>query len=91
MNHRIVTCIHCKWCAFEVSRRYAKKEVKDFNKYFDSLDKKTQEQCYGGKKASIRNYERCMLCGTCYHNFRHAKKNEIPNGSTLDPIISKKD
>ncbi len=91
MDNKLVICKFCKWVHFEVSRKYAKKEVEDFNRYFDTLGKEKQEEYYGGKKASIRNYERCMLCGTCYHNFRRAKKSEIPLGSTLNPIISKKD
>jgi succinate dehydrogenase/fumarate reductase-like Fe-S protein len=86
-----VICLHRKWVAFEVSRKYAEKEVKNFNTYYDNLPFSTQQDFYGGKKSSIKQYERCMLCGTCYHNFRRAKKNEIPLGSTLNPIISKKD
>lgn len=88
---KYVICQRCKWVAFQVSRKYAEKEVKTFNEYFDSLGKEKQELYYGGKKSSIKQYENCMLCGGCYHNFRRALKKEIPIGSTVNPIIDRKD
>ncbi len=86
-----VICKHCKWVAFKVSRDHAKKEVAKFNKYFDTLNIAQQIEYYNGNKSSIRNYERCNLCGTCYHNFRKAKKSEVPYGSTVSPIINRND
>jgi protein-arginine kinase activator protein McsA len=86
-----VICKFCNWVHFKVSRKYAINEVNKFNKYFNSLSKEDQVLFYKNTKASIRNYECCNLCGTCYHNFRRAKKNELPNGSTISPIIDRKD
>lgn len=86
-----VICKYCSCVMFKVSRSYAKKEVNKFNKYFDSLNIAQQIEYYNGNKSSIRNYEKCMSCGTCYHNFRKAKKFEVPFGSTVSPIISRKD
>lgn len=91
MSYKYVICKHCKWVMFEVTREYAKNQVKEFNEYFDTLTKEQQQDFYGGNKSSIRSYESCMLCGTCYHNFRKAKKSEVPFGSTVNPIISRKD
>lgn len=39
------------------------------------------------KKSSIKQYEMCFFCGGQYKNFRKCKNNEIPIGSTLNPII----
>ena len=81
------TCKKCGWVAFAVSQKYAEAQVKSFNKYYDGLDPVQQQSYYGGKKASIRSYERCGFCGTCQHNFRRFKKDDCPNGVTLSPII----
>lgn len=85
-----VTCKHCKWVHFSVTRKYAKSQVSKFNEYYDTLTKEVQQQ-YGGHKSSIRSYERCMLCGTCYHNFRKSKKGDAPIGCTVSPIIRSQD
>lgn len=89
---KYVICKFCGWIHFQVSREYAKSEVKSFNEMFDKLSKEQQELYYGGRKSSVRNYEYCHLCGTCYHNFRNVtKKDKFPNGSTISPIITRKD
>lgn len=88
---KLVTCKKCGWVHMQVSRIYAEDEVKKFNTYFDSLSKKEQETYYSSKKSSIRIYEVCNLCGTCYHNFRRFKDGDCPTGCTIGPIINKKD
>jgi NADH pyrophosphatase NudC (nudix superfamily) len=85
-----VTCKYCGWVHFEVTREYAKNQVKTFNKYYDSLSEEKQQEYYGGNKSFIRTYERCMFCGTCYHNMRKYKKGDSPMGCTLNPIITRR-
>lgn len=86
-----VLCIKCKWVHFEVSRQKAEDEVDTFNKYFDSLDKEKQEEFYGGVGSSIKNYEHCFCCQGSYKNFREANDDEIPYGSTIQPIINREE
>lgn len=90
--HNLRICKECKWVAFAVSRKYAEKEVKQFNKYYDSLTKEQQESYYGSKKSSIRQYERCFFCGGCFHNFRQysIRRDKDISGRTLQPIIWEK-
>lgn len=91
MNPKPIKYVICKcgWVSFQVSRKHAENEVNVFNEFYDKSLKEVQDM-YGGR-SSIRTYERCGFCGTCYHNFRNAKKSEIPFGSTVSPIINKKD
>lgn len=86
-SFKIVICKSCNWCHMGVSRRYAVKSVKDFNEYFQTLSKKQQKENYGGKGADLNQYEKCFRCGGSHKNFRTAKKKEIPNGSTIQPVI----
>jgi protein-arginine kinase activator protein McsA len=86
-----VICKKCNWVHFEVSRKDAEIQVKEFNVYYKTLTKKEQRNFYGNKKASVDFYEKCHSCGESYKNFRIAKKYEVPSGSTIGPIICKKD
>jgi len=94
---KLVTCKNqflgqvCNWVSFNVSREYAETETKSFNKYFKTLPKKIQKEFYGGKGASITFYEQCFRCGGSYKNFKRALKKEIPLGSTMQPIIDRKE
>jgi len=81
------TCLHCRWVHFGVTRRHAENEVKRFNKYFETLSKEKQDEYYGGKGSSIEQYEYCDRCGAFYTQFRESEPNDMPNGSTIGPII----
>lgn len=81
------TCNKCGWVHFGVTRKYAEKEVKKFNEYFETLSKERQELFYGGVGASIANYESCFRCGNNHKDFRNSVITEIPYGSTIQPII----
>jgi len=83
-----LTCKKCGWVHFGISREYAESEIKSFNQYFDSLSKEKQEQCYGGRKNSIEQYEHCFFCGNTYQDFRPAVKGDCPDGVTMQPIIN---
>jgi hypothetical protein len=83
---KCITCLECGWVYFAVSREHAEAEVSKFNEYFDGLSKVTQEEFYGGRKASIQQYEVCW-CGNPYTNFRESLPGDCPDGVTLNPII----
>lgn len=84
-----MTC-PCGWVAFAVTRTFAKRSVASFNAYFATLSEHDQRQFYGGDNAKIEDYERCMLCGGSYKNFKPAAPGDCPNGCTLSPIIVEK-
>lgn len=86
-----VICKSCKWVHFEVSKEYMENEVSRFNKYFYSLPLKKRKEYYGNKPSSFDNYTKCFFCSGPYTNFRKAKKEEIPYGSTMQPILNKKE
>lgn len=81
------TCNKCNRVYFSVSRKYAEKQVAEFNVFYEGLSKQKQQEYYGGKSSSITDYETCWRCGNSYKNFRAAKKDDCPNGSTMNPII----
>lgn len=85
-----VICRSCGWVHFAIPLEYAEKEVATFNQYYDTLKLEEQQLFYGGKKSHLANYLFCMFCGSLYTNFRKAKKNEIPYGSTINPILDLK-
>lgn len=82
------TCNKCGWVHFGVSRWHAENEVSKFNKSFDALTKEHQEEYYGEKNSSIRQYEHCVACDESYTNFRDSKYGDCPDGCTINPIIS---
>jgi hypothetical protein len=81
------TCNKCGWVAFGVTRQFAEDAVKSFNEHYASLSAEQQEDFYGGRGSSIKNYECCFYCGGPYTNFRNAKLGDAPNGVTLQSII----
>lgn len=84
----LLTCKSCGWVHFGVSREYAENEIRHFNEYFESLTEKERQDYYGGRRSSIKEYDRCDLCGGSYKNFRPAEVGDCPNGVTLGPIIT---
>lgn len=81
-----VTCTACKWVHFSRSLAAVTDEVNRFNQYFDTLDDKTKGY-FGGKPSSIKHYLYCHRCGGSYTKFRPSTNEEIPNGSTINPIL----
>lgn len=77
----------CGWVHFGVSKSDAENEVKLFNEYYDSLDKERQDKYYGGKPASIETYLHCFRCGKDYKKCVDASPDDIPEGSTIQPIM----
>ncbi len=83
------TCNKCGWVHFAVTRKHAEEQVAEFKVYFDGLPEKQQNEFYGGKPSSIKDYETCNLCGGSHTNFRDAKYGDVPDGCTISPIIKK--
>lgn len=81
------TCNGCGWVYFGITRNNAEISVKQFNAFYKKLTKKEKAN-YGNKKASIKEYEHCGICGEPWTNFRDSKEGDCPDGSTLNPIIS---
>ena len=81
------TCNNCGWVHFGVTREFAETEVAKFNAYFDGLSGEKQQDYYGGRKSSIRQYEKCFFCGGSYENFRPFVDGDCPTGCTIQPII----
>lgn len=90
-NLGYLKCTKCGWIHFRVSRDSAERDVKRFNDYFDSLNPIDQESNYGGRKSSIESYEKCFRCGCSNDNSVEAKESEVPNGSTIQPMIAADD
>jgi hypothetical protein len=82
-----VTCLACGWVMVAYSRAQAEQEVAQFNAYFAALTENQRIDYYGHKKADIKRYEQCFGCGGAYQNFRHAVKEDCPDGVTLLPLI----
>lgn len=80
-------CKNCGWVHFGMNLKDILEELTKFRKYFNSLSKKDQKSYYGGKCSSIIDYIHCFKCSALYTQMRKAKNNEIPNGSTLQPIL----
>ena len=80
------TCNKCGWVHFDVTRKFAEAEVKDFNEYFDGLDE-AGKGFFGNKKSRIETYEKCFHCGGAWTDFRPFKDGDCPQGCTLQPII----
>ena len=70
-----------------LTREYAQAEVDSFNVYYDTLTPEQQQEYYGGKRSSIKNYERCFHCGQTDGDFRPSKDDDCPRGCTIQPTI----
>lgn len=90
-NLGYLKCTKCGWIHFAVSRDYAEEEVSSFNRYYESLTPIQQEENYGGRKSDISSYEHCFRCGTHHEQAVKATNEEVPNGSTIQPMISPTD
>lgn len=66
-----------------VTRAQAELAVDNFNNYFETLSPEDQRDLYGGKPASLDSY----ICPCGSKNFRLAVANEVPRGSTVNPVI----
>lgn len=79
---KTVTCLKCGLVSMGVTKKHAENEVKNFNKYYDTLTKAEQKNYYGGRKSSIENYKCCSQM-----KLRPFKEGDCPDGVTLGPVI----
>lgn len=89
MTRKFVTCLKCGWVHMAVSRDYALQQIHAFNEYFKDLTPEQQQDFYGGRKSSMRDYSNCNLCGEAYTEMRPFKEGDCPDGVTIGPIIDK--
>ena len=83
----LVTCTKCGWVHSAVSREHAENEVAKFNEWFEKQPQETKD-LFGGKPASVREYEGCMICGRDKEvTFRPFKEGDCPDGCTINPTI----
>lgn len=88
---RNLTCRQCGWVHFAVSRQHAINAIRQFNDYYDSLSPDEQQECYGGRKASlVRTYGTCNRCGAKNTRSRTSTGKELDaiRGCTIGPLIA---
>lgn len=85
----LTTCNKCGkvYAAWSLERIIS--EISKFNTWYESLPN-SQKSSYSGR-SSLKNYKYCYSCGNIYTNFRDYKKGDIPNGSTISTILSRKE
>ena|ERR1035437_1523283 len=84
----LLTCNGCHWVHFGVSRWFAEDAVLTFNEYYNTLTEDEKKEYYGNTPASMLDYETCHRCGGSYKDFRPSKVDDMPDGCTMNPIIS---
>lgn len=82
----LITCNKCNRVAFAVSKEYAIEALARFNKAWAKMSADTRAQ-YGGKPATMKDYDRCYQCGNRGSNFRRAAASDCPSGVTLSPVV----
>lgn len=82
-----VTCRHCGWVHFQVSRMAAEQEIAHAEQWLSKLS--PEKRADYGATPTIVGYERCASCGGSYKNFRDAKPDDAPRGCTLQPIVDR--
>ncbi len=91
MNREIthVVCSHCGWVHFSVSLAYAEEQIQAFDRYYQTLSQQAQSEYYGNKKATLKEYTDCNLCGQSGLTARLATQKEINQvaGCTLGPLV----
>lgn len=80
----LCTCTKCGTVHMAYTREQAEISVENFNRYYDTLTPELQKEYYGGKGASVLDYQQCW-CGS--KNFRAFKEGDCPEGVTIGPVI----
>ncbi len=85
-----VKCNKCGWVHFEVSAEYVRKWEADWLLFFNTKDAEWLES-YGitTSPPSTDIYLKCFRCGGSYKDMRDTLGNEVPNGSTIQPILNR--
>lgn len=82
-----VKCKKCNWVSFAITKQKALEEIAQFNQFYYTLTKKEQNNYYGGTPSSEKTYT-CLRCNN--RDFNVALPEEIPFGSTINPVIYEK-
>lgn len=77
-------CLGCGWIHFGRTPAEVRDEVERFNEYFATLDDEWRDR-FGGP-SHVSQYQACFRCGGSHVNFRDAAEDEVPDGSTIQPI-----
>lgn len=80
----MLKCPSCNWVHFGRTLEEITTEIEKFNSYYYSQPKDIQEMFRGPSK--IKDYENCFRCGKGYETFIPAEADDVPFGSTLQPI-----
>lgn len=83
---KYLTCTDCGWVFYGITLKQALKEIDQFNSMYFKLSADKQKSYYGGTPSSIENYSSCH-CSNHYSNFKDSLPDELPNGSTISPIL----
>lgn len=79
----LVTCKHCRWVSYAVTREDAEREVARFNAYYEQQPKEIQAD-FGGPSTLARY--RCLVCGGA--EFKPFMDGDCPGGCTVAPVIA---
>lgn len=86
-KNKLLTCNKCNWVHFGVSLEDALKQSAEFNRYWMTLSLEDRESYYGGSANDFTRYTKCMVCKNDFTDFRDAKDGDVPEGSTINPIL----
>ncbi len=79
-------CNKCGWCHFGRTPFEVLDEVWRFLDYWCTIGPDTRAM-FGGKPNAVKNYLSCFRCGNDYQDFHDATEDEVPFGSTIQPIM----
>ncbi len=88
---KYVTCKDCGWVHFEVSLEYAKNWENEWIGHFEDMDVHARDS-FGLVDEPPKIEDTLMNCQRCrasYKNFRDTLPEELPLGSTINPILSR--
>lgn len=91
-QNKYVICNNCGWVHFEVSLEHVLEWQDTWIDHWLGFSQETREQYGAGKRPpSYKDeYLKCHRCGGSHKNFTKATKDQVPDGSTISPILTKK-
>ena len=88
MGSKNLICRECGWVHFAVSRAYVEAEIQSLKTFLENANEETRKRYRENVRDPWAGYMSCFRCGNPYSNFREARPEEIPKGSTLQPILT---
>lgn len=88
---KLVACKKCGWIHFAVSLPYVQNWEDEWVTYWATLDDEGKDMfgVQSGPPKKDEEYLKCFRCRGPYKNFRDAKDDEIPIGSTIQGILDR--